>query len=73
LDIYRVEVLTKRWWQREPRWTPLRYWRWGDELVPWEGRYDEACRREGQFILDEWEAIYREEDNWITVDDREQG
>lgn len=66
-NIYRVEILMKRWWQSTPRWTPLRHYYWCDKLVVWEGTYDEAVKREKEFIQDEWERIYRNEENWITV------
>lgn len=67
-NIHRVEIYTQRWWQSSPRWTPLRYWRWGDELVPWEGTYKDAVKRHADFIATEWEVVYREEDNWMTVE-----
>lgn len=66
-NICRVEVFTRKWWWRKERWTPLTYLKWCDERSVWEGTYDEAVKRQKQFIAYEWEAVYRAEDNWIVV------
>ena len=74
LDIYRIEVLTKRHWWNLPTWQPLLIPRVYDEsygMTVFEGTLPEAHRQRESFIKDEWEAIYRTEDNWITVEDKE--
>jgi hypothetical protein len=75
LGIYRVEVFEKRHWWSKPAWHPLRVGRFAGMSYGqyvWEGSLTDALRREQNFIRYEWEAIYREEGNWITVMDKEQ-